>query len=144
MFSRIIKPNWHPSHLTHMHIYLEFLATLSHLGFGPSLPDVRTPEQNQALAHGHNPFSWHRDGDGGKLPIGVVVWSNVAPTRVRDIEMRTELITAPFDIVLIYNQVAEHAMPERVQHERGRWLARSFYYTKEDMGVWMPITKRDQ
>lgn len=143
MFAKVIKPNWHPSQLTHMHIYLEFMAVLSQLGFAVSLPDVRTPQQNRDLAHEANesfdPCIWHQDGYGGPHPppIGVVTWSNGPPTRVRDVNTKEEFVTQPFDLVLIYNARAEHAMPKGLGLVADRWLARDFYYTREEMGPWL-------
>lgn len=152
VIAQVVKPNWHPTQLTHMHIYLEFMATLGQLGFGLSLPDVRTPQQNYDLANRYHdpatfdPYVWHQDGYGGSHPppIGLVAWSNGPPTRVRDVNSKEEIMTYPFDIVLIYNARAEHAMPPSVGMIQNRWLARDFYYTREEMGVWMPCHKGDQ
>lgn len=126
--------NWLPSKLNYKTIWAEFPSVIKNIlgQIDCKYYTVRSPTQHDDWG---GTTRWHQDGD---LPIDIVMWSNIYPTWVKNIETEEHLVRKRGDIILVSNVESLHRTPP-LPKKHNRWFARLYdVYISSDFNpaVW--------
>ena len=78
------------------------------------LPDLRWHVRIFPESIEESALEWHQDFGCGPT---VIFWSNIYPTRFRDIQTREEYVSSPNEVLIMDNRTTEHCAPPEYKAE---------------------------